>query len=454
MLTLAQTLRGLRERGLENVFQRFYSFYQVEMTNSADPQQQGRAKIRPDSLGYSEEFGFADTYSPFASDDAGFFFPAYEKDQVYVTFDHGDISSPMIMGSFWKTRESKRPANSGLPAEFVNSDGSAPTKRGIKVKVGSGILFDETPEQVKVEVWTGASRGVGLPATRHHQVILDDTTGDEHILVKTKGGHQTTWRDVTGEVYVETKTIGSHQFLMDDTNEKILVKSTKGHQILINDADDSIEAMTASTSKIRIDGIKNDITLETLGQHKIIASDSEAKIEATTPLQRKLSISDLLASIKLESLTPPQTIEMNPVTGTTLTDTSPGGTTIVASAGPLLGTGQGTAFASAGGAPGTIQNSGTSTSDFQGLMTENLIGAQVKNVTGAWSVLGGFLGSINALSLLLGTGFQLRLVNEDFLSTAYGIHFHISAAAGAPTSIPVVGVGIPGIHTTIQTTAS
>ena len=187
---------------------------------------------------------------------------------------------------------------------------------------------------------------------------------------------------------------------------------------------------------------------------KVAISDSLGEISATTPSQRKLTISDTQQTIQAFSPTPPQTITISPTTGTQITDTSPGGATILAAAGPLVGTGQGTAMTSAGGAPALIQNSGVATSDFQGVMTENLLGAQVKTITGSWNVLGGFIGTINAAFLLLGTGLQLRLVNEDFFTTAYGVHFHISAAPGAPTSAPIFGIAVPGTHSTIQTTAS
>jgi len=461
-LSLGETFRDMRERGLENVFQRFYSFYQAKFTDAADPQQLGRGAVTADSIGYSEKFLLADTFSPFASDDAGFFFPPYEDDNVYVTFDHGDISSPMVMGSFWKTRGQRRSADSGLPAEFVKTTtnatgdevGVVPSRRGIKVKVGSGLLFDETADQVKVEVWTGVSQGIGKPSTRNHEVILNDTKDDENVLVKSKGGHQTTWRDKVGEVYVETMTSGKHQFLMDDTGKKILVKSTGAHSITIDDSANTIEAITASKSKILIDGNKNDITLETAALNKVVISDSEGKISATTPLKRELTISDSLQTIKAFSPLPPQTIQMSPVSGTTITDTSALGATILASSGPLTATGQGTVMTSAGGLPAVSTQTGISSSTTTGLKTDVLLGGEIKTITGGWVVNGAFLGAINALALFLGTGVQLRLVNENFFTTAYGVHFHLTTAPGAPTSPPVFGLGIVGTHTTTQVTAS
>ena len=76
-----------------------------------------------------------------------------------------------------------------------------------------------------------------------------------------------------------------------------------------------------------------------------------------------------------------------------------------------------------------------------------------ETITGNWTLMGSFIASINAMFVLLGTGVQLRLVNENFFA-AYNSHFHLSTTPGVPTSPPVIGLGIPGVHTTIQTTAS
>ena len=453
--TLSETLKNIRERGLENTFQRFYALYQAKAKSCADPQQQGRARVHVDSLGYPREHpGLADTMSPFASDDAGFFFPPYEDDLVYVSFDHGDHSSPMVVGSFWKTRGQKSVTDTGVPAEFVQADGSAPTVRGIKVKVGSGLAFDETEEAVKVEMWTGASQGVGQVAERHHRVSLDDTTNDEKVVVASFGGHESRWQDKVGEVYLRHKTTDGHEILLDDTGKKILIKSVGEHSITIDDTANTIEATTQSGSRICIDGNVDDITVETPGLNKLLLSDSTKKIEATTAAMRKLVLDDTAQTVKAESLTPPQSIEMSPLTGTKLTDASPFGTTVVATVGPLTATGQGTAVTSAGGAPAVTTNTGVSTANMTGLVTENLLGGQIKNIVGTWSVLGSFVGVINALSLALGSGLQLRLVNENFFASAYNVHFHTTTVAGAPTGPPIFGLGVTGTHTTIQVTAS
>lgn len=283
--SITDTLRGIRERGLENIFQRFYSLYQVQVKDCADEQARGRAKILADSLGYLEEFpSFVETFSPFASDDAGLFLPPYPDDQVYVSFDHGDVSSPMVMGSYWKTRGEFKPKDSGLPAEFIKTEkddngdpvGIAPTVRGLKVKAGSALIFDETTDEVRVEMWTGQSQGIGKRAIKNHRVRLDSTKDAGQVVIATFGDenanaqtvsdddtptvrdkkelegrlrHQILMRDTTDDRFVQIKTIGTdddkkfHQILLSDKKEndekKIRIKSAEEHFFEIDDEAES-----------------------------------------------------------------------------------------------------------------------------------------------------------------------------------------------------------------------
>lgn len=455
MHSITKLLREIRERGLENTFQRYYSFYQATIIDTDDERQLGRSRVRIDGLGYGEEHpDIASVLTPFGGEDHGFFFPPYKGDDVYVSFDHGDPSSPAVVGSYWGTSGQKRPADSEVPAEFVKSDGSAPTVRGIKVKVGSGLLFDETEDAVKVELWTGASQGKGSTAERHHRLLLDDTKDDEKIVLASFGGHSTTWQDKAGEVYVRTVTTDGHEFLMDDTSKRVLIRSKDGHQALLDDQNKKIEIQSTGQSKITIDDTAKSLTLETVGGNRLTLDDTLKKIEGMTTGGRLFSMNDLTQTVQVVSPAPPQAVTISPTSGTTLSDASPGGVTVLAAAGPLAATGQGTAITSAGGAPSVTTNTGVSTGNFTGLETKNLLGGSIQTITGAWTLAGPFVASINALFLFFGTGLQLRLVNEDFFSTAYNTHFHLSTAVGLPTSPPVVGLGIAGTHTTIQTFAS
>jgi hypothetical protein len=454
-MSITKLFRELRERGLENTFQRYYSFYQAKVTDLADAKQTGRGRVLIDSLGFDEAHpGFADVLTPYGGEDYGFFFPPYKDDDVYVVFDHGDTSAPVIVGSYWGTSGQKQPADSEVPAEFVKGDGAEPTVRGIKVKVGSGLAFHETVDAVKVELWTGASQGKGEVAEKHHKLVLDDTKDAEKIVMTSFGGHSTTWHDKAGEVYVRTVTTDGHEFLMDDTGKRVLIKTKDGHQALFDDQNKKIEVMSTGQSKITIDDNVNSIVMETVGGNQITLDDTLQKIEATTTGGRVVSLDDNTQLVRVVSPSPAQSVEISPTAGTTVSDASPGGVTVSATAGPITTTGLGTSSTTSGGAPATTTHTGPSTTTTTGLETKTLSGGSTQTITGAWTLAGSFVATINAISLFFGTGVQLRLVNEEFFTSAYNTHFHISTAPGAPTSAPVFGFGIPGVHTTIQTFAS
>ena len=463
MFSIARLFREMRERGLENTFQRYYANYQAEYTRADDPLQIGRGCVKVESLGFGAPHpGYASTFTPYGGEDFGFYFPPYEGDQVYISFDHGDVNAPMVMGSSWATRGQKRTTDSDLPAEFVKTvlaaDGTeagvAPTVRGIKVRKGHGLAFDETDGTSKVEMWTGESRGIGSPAARHHAISLDDTTGEEKVVVTTFGGHKSTWQDKEGSVFVQTLTIGDHEILLDDTNRQILVRTADGHQALFDDAAKKIVVTSTGQSTITIDDNTNSITARTVGGNQFTLDDTLRKIAGLTTGGREFVMDDATQVVRLTSPTPPQSVMMSPATGTTLSDASPSGVQVLATVGPLVATGQGTTMTSAGAAPATVVNTGGSSTTTVGLETKTLLGGSIQAITGLWTLAGGFTANINALFIFLGTGLQLRLVNEQFFASAYNTHFHISGTPGTPTSAPVAGLGIPGTHTTVQTFAS
>ena len=453
IFSLKRTLQEMRDRGLENTFQRFYSHYQATLTDMADESQLGRGCVHVDSIGFPDAHpGFADVFTPYGGCDFGFYFPHYKDDKVYVSFDHGDTSSPMVIGSSWGSRGDAKPEDSDVPAEFVMTDGSAPTVRGIKVKVGSALTFDETTDKVKVEMFTGASQGVGKHSEQHHKISLDDTKDEEKVVITTFGGHSTTWHDKEGEVFVKTLTTGGHEIFMDDTGEKILIKTKDGHQATFDDGNKKIEVISTGKSSITIDDNMNSITAKTVGGNVFTLDDTLKKVEGLTTGGRIFSMNDKTQQIQLLSPSPPQSVVMSPTAGTSVTDASPGGVTVTASAGLLTTSGIGSSATSLGSA--TNLTVGLTSSTLIGPESRTLIGGSAQTIIGAWVLAGPFVATINALFIFLGTGVQLRLVNEDFLTKAYNTHFHIATALGAPTSAPVFGLGIVGTHTTVQTLAS
>jgi len=480
MASLSKTFRELRERGMENVFQRFYSIYQATLVDNKDDKQIGRGCVHLESLGFPDVHpGFADVLSPYAGDDFGFFFPPYEKDEVFVTFDHGDISSPMIVGGSWATRGDKKVKDSGLPAEFVMTEtndegkevGIAPSVRGIKVKNGSALVFDETEDQTRVEMWTGETQGIGNRATKLHRIRLDSTVDAGQIVIATfgdEGGsggapsdmdtpaerdkkelesrlrHQILMRDTTDDRFVQIKSIGTdeatfHELLMSDTEKRICISSADVHFVEISDENDTISVVTAAGFQTVWDEANKMIVTETPGLQKFTMDDNESSNTLETSKQQILK-QDAEGTVITE---PVGAFNVTATTASThtyaaaLTHAITGAWTATASMLSLTTT-------------GVINMTGTI---FTFMGTVFNVTAPVVAITAAASTsVTSPSVTVAAPSVVLGAGTILPLVNALGLAKFNG-HGHIVVGISPGFALPTTSPMIPGTDSTVATVA-
>ena len=446
-LTFAQILAKIRDDGLENVLDRWYSTYPATVVDDADENQQGKSQVHVEVLGFPDPHPrFSYPVSPYAGENYGFYFPPHKDSAVFVSFDHGNTNSARVVGSWWQNPDdARRPGTSHVPAEFVKSDGSAPTARGIKTKGGHGLIFEDDADQPHVELWSGENRTAGTPANKHHRVRLDDTLGEEEIVIASFGGHKSTWRDKAGDVFYETTTTDGHQLLMSDTDQHILVKTTNGYQILLDDAGQAITASTAGNHNFEMSDASRKVSITTAGQHQFALDDTAQEILAQTTGMQTIRMSDLTQSLTV-SAKPGQSIVQG-IAGTTLLE--PAATTVL-SGGPLALTGAGVAIQSTGGGASSMVTGGAMTTNFAGAKTDQIGGAWTVNVAGLLSFI--VVGAVNIASSIisLGNGPTFFLVDSRFLDI-YNNHTHpVTPAVTLAPSQPA----IIGLHTTLQTTAA
>jgi len=456
MKTLRDWIREIREMGLEVASNRFYSMYAGVVKKEDDPQQQSRVKVEVPNTGHTEALPqFAYPSSPYAGPNYGFYFPPHLGDTVHVWFDHGDPTQPMFCGGYWRNPDNaKKPATSEIPAEFrKDTAGEATTARGVKSKGGSGLIFEDDEAKFHVEVWTGENQAVGQPATRHHRFRMDDA--EEQIFISTFGGHSTTWQDKAGEVFVETKTTGGHRILMDDTGQRILIQSSAGAFIVVDDMGSRIEAQTIEGHKLLMSDTEKRILLQTLAGQKVELNDILKKVTAQTATGNMMVLDGTLLSNQM--LTPSGALIQQGPVGTQVTD--PGPITVVALGGPLLLTGQGMVATSAGGAPALMTATGISTGAFTGLKTDTYLGGWASTVIGLLSMTATIFDVVSS-QVGLGSGARYRLVDERFFAS-FLAHVHTTTIPGAPTgppfwfpASPQLGTPTVGIHTTVATKAS
>ncbi len=206
----------------------FYGVVIGKVTNNKDPEKLGRIKVKFSFLSDKDESHWARVVTPMAGKDRGIFFLPEIDDEVAVVFAQGHRDEPYVIGTLWN--------KNNLPP-LDNSDGKN-NQRLIKSRSG-------------------------------HQIILDDTEGEEQIIIQ----------DKTEKNQI---LINSKENTMGITVEKDLTITTKGKIILNSTGDDvSIEC------KNLVIKTEQNYQLEA-GQDCTIAANSYA-VEAQSGLDIKCS---------------------------------------------------------------------------------------------------------------------------------------------------------------------
>lgn len=129
------------------------------VTDNQDPDGLFRVKVKFPWLSDDIESSWARIASPMAGNGRGFHFLPEIDDEVLVAFEHGDISRPYILGALWNGKDLPAISNSN-----AKGGGSAVNHRRIKTRYG-------------------------------HILDLEDTGGEERIVLQTPGGQRIVLRD-------------------------------------------------------------------------------------------------------------------------------------------------------------------------------------------------------------------------------------------------------------------
>jgi len=404
-------VNAIRESGLEYASGRYYGKYGGTAKECADPQGQGRVRVSCEVVtGRRERLAlWAYPASPFAGKDKGFFFPPDEDDMVHVEFDHGDPTQPRVTGSWWgNSAPEKTPDTSHVPREFAYVDG-LPKRRGIKTKRGHGILFDDDVSNPRVKLWSGEQTEPGAEAEVNHSLLFSDKTGEEQIVIASKGEHTISWIDVAGKEAIEIKSAQEHLIRLDDVKQEILIATKDQNFIQISQLLGKVTISTKAGQVVELTDTPAGIRVQDIGGNVI--QTTPAGINVVSPFNVTVA-----------------------ATGTATV--TAGGAAAIAAGGALAITGAGLAVTSAGGAPAAMVASGVSSGQFVGIKNENFLGGLIQNIIGLWGVTA-VLIEIVTLSAQIGSiGTKFRLIDERFLAF-YLSHTHSTTAPGVPTGAPI-----------------
>ena len=138
--------------GLEKAIGRFYSQYQGIVIRTDDPLGLGRVMVRvPVVTGNDTAPFWAYPSAEMAGKGHGFFFPPYVGDPVTVSFELGDPKFPRYRGGWYgKVNDAVE-----VPEPAQPEPNKEPTKRGVYLKNGSMLHFDESEDGETVQlVWS------------------------------------------------------------------------------------------------------------------------------------------------------------------------------------------------------------------------------------------------------------------------------------------------------------
>lgn len=134
------------------------------VTNTKDPEGLGRVKVKFPWLADTEESTWARIARP-----QGFVCLPEINDEVLVAFEHGDIHYPYVLGTLWNGRD-KPPGQN-----VVGSDGKV-NQRIIRSRSGHEIILDDS---------SGKERIIIRDKTRENQVVID--SAQNAMSIKARG---------------------------------------------------------------------------------------------------------------------------------------------------------------------------------------------------------------------------------------------------------------------------
>jgi uncharacterized protein involved in type VI secretion and phage assembly len=189
---------------------RYYGVVEAIVTDNEDPLKEGRVRVNFPMLDNKVESEWCRVRQAYAGNDYGAFFIPEVGDEVLVSFIHGDMRLPIILGGLYNGKD----------------------------KPPSARAKDKDQKMIR-------TRG-------QHEILMDDTTGKERVRVKTKQGHTIDLSDE--EKKIDIKTTSGQKVVLDDQANKVTIE-TGGTSITVDAASGTI-TLTATTISLSATSVK------------------------------------------------------------------------------------------------------------------------------------------------------------------------------------------------------
>lgn len=189
--------------------QRFYGVAEALVVDNEDPEKRGRVRVIFPWFDPGMESEWCRVSNLYAGNDYGSAFVPEVGDEVLVGFVHGDMRLPVILGGLYNGKD--------LP----------PTARAA----------DKDQKMIRTK--------------GKHELLMDDTSGEERVRVTTAGGHTLDLSDK--DKLVNVKTTGGHAVALDDTGQKASIETASGQKVTMEDAGGKITIETSTGASITLD---------------------------------------------------------------------------------------------------------------------------------------------------------------------------------------------------------
>jgi phage protein D len=209
-LTTTFAVRGTRTGTLteqlarQEPLRRWMGVVTAVVTNSDDPNDWGRVKLKYPWMADDAESDWARVIGPGGGPKAGMVMIPDVNDEVLVAFEHGDFNRPFVIGGLWNGQHALP------PAPLAAAAGEKPMARVWQSRTGHYVVMHDDDDN-KVEMATAAG----------HVVLLDDK--NKKMEITTSGGHKVTLDDQGKKL--EIVSGGGHKVTLDDNGRKIIIES-------------------------------------------------------------------------------------------------------------------------------------------------------------------------------------------------------------------------------------
>lgn len=224
----------------------YFGVYSAIVAAVGDDKHPGEVRLRFEWFDPQMQTEWCRICNPYAGNGYGTVWHPEKDDEVLVAFLQGDMRWPIVLGGLY------------------NGKDSPPTARSA---------------DLDQKLWR--TKG-------GHELLMDDTSGQMRLRLKTRAGHSVDLDDQGKKATVASE--GGHSVELDDQGKKATVKSQGGHSVELDDQGKKVTVKTSSGQSVTLDDGGSKITVQTAGGQILALESGAIKLTATSVVVNATSV--------------------------------------------------------------------------------------------------------------------------------------------------------------------